>query len=259
MTLLNLLAWTLAGCTPARRHPKPPLNRPPTLLQVVVLVAAVRSWPELGSHNQGVLVAWLVATIIMPTWRRLQPESFRHARYRPLLERICRTYAAGAPTATSVHLLTMRSKAARVLKLQNAVLFISGVVLHPDGLWGGLHVRRSPAQLGGGGELLRGGRHAAQGDAGRSAAAATMLPAPDPHPLPLPAGAVVQPLALVAAAARARQPVAGQAPPVQEDQEAAGRQGGGQGVSCRASAVPPRRSSRPASQIIQYSSPKQSC
>lgn len=110
-------------------------------------MAAVRSWPELGSHNQGVLIAWVIATIIMPTWRRLQPKSFRHARYRPLLERLCRTYAAGAPAATSVHLLTMRNKAQRLLKLQSALLFISGVVLHPDGLWGGLHVSRGQPSL----------------------------------------------------------------------------------------------------------------
>lgn len=106
--------------------------------QLLVAVAAARSWGSLSWDDRRLVAAWAATTLVLPAWRRFAPA--RSPRTRATLEAALQLCNTASPTALSLSLVSA-STMARLQRLQNAALFLAGAATSKGGLWGALHVR----------------------------------------------------------------------------------------------------------------------
>lgn len=73
----------------------------PTLVQLLVGVAAVQSWSGLDWGDCQLLAVAAASAVAMPAWRHLAPDSYKASRWRPLAETTLRLYGTATPTAVA--------------------------------------------------------------------------------------------------------------------------------------------------------------
>lgn len=117
-----------------------PLPSRSSCLQLLVAVAAARSWHALGVHDQQLLAAWACTAILFPAWKLAHSRSYEQSTWRPKVETTLRLFSTASPAAVSMSVLNAGSRMAQVDRLTNASLLIASVFAAKGGFWGGMHV-----------------------------------------------------------------------------------------------------------------------